>query len=105
MREIIGGKRRCGKTTSLIIKSSKENLIIVSPNACMARMTYDMSKSMGLDIPPPVTISDIGSLRGTKSDGILIDEIEMALEVLLGGLQVKGMSTSYNLKELPKIKE
>lgn len=100
--KIIGGKRCCGKTTELIKRANAENLYILCANKSIANMIFNQAKDMGLDIPYPITIHDL-PLNGSQIEEVLIDEVEMVLQQLIGK-RVVEMSTSYQLKELPSLK-
>lgn len=101
--EIIGGKRACGKTTQLIKRAHEEQLYILCPNETMARIIFNQSQDMGLNIPYPITIADL-PLRSKYIDRVLIDEVEMVLQQLVG-VKVEAMSTSYKLNELESFRE
>lgn len=98
--KVIGGKRMCGKTTRLIERANKENLYILCANKNMASIIYQQSQDMKLNIPYPVTVSEL-PLKGYMKE-ILVDEAEMVLSQL-AGKRVVGMSTSMELTELDKI--
>ncbi|WP_277680350.1 hypothetical protein, partial [Gracilibacillus dipsosauri] len=101
--KIIGGKRYCGKTTELIKKASDEHLYILCPNNDIARVIFKQAKKMGLDIPFPITISDL-PLKSPHIKEVLIDEVEMVLQQIIGK-RVVGMSTSYKMEELPSLRK
>lgn len=105
MSEIIGGKRYCGKTTQLIARSHKENIYILCGNQNIAKMIFDTANEMGLSIPYPITTKELPLSKGSSIREVLIDEVEMVLHDLLGGLEVKGMSTSYKLNELDSLRK
>lgn len=99
--KVIGGGRKCGKTTELIKKASKEGLYILCPNKNMARIIFKQAKDMGLNIPHPITVEDL-PLRSVHIDEVLIDEVEIVLQKLIGK-RVAGMSTTMPMEELPAI--
>src|SRR5690625_774571 len=99
--EVIGGKRYCGKTTELIKRASKDNLYILCANRNMAQAVANRAEEMKVDIPFPITVSEL-PLQGYNIDEILIDEVEMVLQQLIGK-RVVGMSTSYKLRDMPMI--
>ncbi|GAF63658.1 hypothetical protein BTS2_0549 [Bacillus sp. TS-2] len=98
--KIIGGKRYCGKTTELIKKASEEKIYILCANKTMARMIFRQAQDMELEIPFPVTVSEL-PLRGFMNE-ILIDEVEMVLNELIGK-RVIGMSSSMEFEELDSL--
>lgn len=100
-REVIGGERRCGKTTELIKRASEDNLYILCANRTMAKLIFEQAKDMKLDIPHPITIEDL-PLRSPYVDKVLIDEVEMILQQLIGR-PVESMSTSYVMREMHPI--
>lgn len=99
--KVIGGGRRCGKTTELIKKASKEGLYILCPNKNMARIIFKQAKDMGVNIPHPITVEDL-PLMSVHIDKVLIDEVEIVLQKLIGK-RVAGMSTTMPMEELPAI--
>lgn len=100
-REVIGGKRMCGKTTEFIKRASKENLYILCANKTIAKFMFKQANEMGLKIPYPVTVEEL-PLKGYMKE-ILVDEVEMVLAALTGN-QIAGMSTSLPLNELPSLR-
>ena len=100
---VIGGGRMVGKTTKLIKRASEEHLYILCPNKNMSRVIANQAKDMGLDIPYPITVDDL-PLHSTHIDEILIDEVEMVLQQLIGK-RIAGMSTSYRMEELPSLRD
>ncbi|PHA62885.1 hypothetical protein [Bacillus wiedmannii] len=94
---MIGGRRGCGKTTSLIKRASKENLYIVCATKQRAKYVVDKARTMGLDIPFPITISELPLNRYMKE--VLVDDSEDVLSALIGR-KVVGASTSLELKSL-----
>lgn len=102
-REVIGGKRKCGKTTELIKRSHETGVRILTANRHMARILMDQSRRMSLDIKPPLT-SDVNFKYFEDVEEVLIDEVELVLQQLIGK-RVVGMSTSYKLRELNSVKE
>lgn len=104
--EVIGGKRVCGKTTTLIKKAHEEQLYIICANKNMAQVTFKQAKDMGLDIPFPVSVEELrsNSLSSLRIDKVLIDEVELVLQMLIG-VDVKAMSTSYKMNELESFRK
>lgn len=100
--KIIGGKRKCGKSTELIRQSHETGVRILTANKQMANILMDESKRMGLDIKPPLT-PDVKFDYFEDVKEVLIDEVEMVLQQLIGK-RVTSMSTSYQLEELPSLR-
>lgn len=92
---MIGGRRQCGKTTSLIRKASAENLYIVCASKERVRYVADLARRMEVDIPFPISLSEI-PLRGCMRN-VLVDDVEDVLSALIGR-RVVGASTSMELK-------
>lgn len=101
-REVIGGKRYCGKTSELIKLASEKNIRILCPNKDMAWMITNEAKRMGVKIKPPLT-PDVRFENFLDEKEILVDEVEMVLAAITGK-QIVGMSTSLPLKELPSLR-
>lgn len=102
-REVIGGKRKCGKTTELIKRAHEKQLYILCANRHMAEYVFDQANEMKLDIPFPVTVDDL-PLRNLHNKEVLVDEAEMVLEQLIGK-RIAGMSTSMKMNEFYTIEE
>lgn len=100
--EIIGGRRYCGKTTELIQRAHKEQLYILCASTDMAMFIARQANEMGLNIPHPITVDELRSSNTNVKD-VLVDEVEKVLQQLIGK-RVAGMSTSYEMKELPSLK-
>lgn len=94
---MIGGRKACGKTTALIKKASTEHLYIVCASKERVRYVSDMARELGLDIPFPISLSEL-PLNGCMKE-ILVDDVEDVLSVLIGR-RVVGASTSMELKSL-----
>lgn len=94
---MIGGRRGCGKTTSLIKRASEENLYIVCASKQRAKYVVDKARTMGLDIPFPITVSEL-PLHGYIKE-VLVDDSEDVLSALINR-KVIGASTSMELKPL-----
>lgn len=104
MGSIIGGKPQCGKTTNLIKKSSEEWLYIVVANKEQALNLVKLAEHMGLEIPDPITFSELPISPGRHIKGVLIDEVEQLLTQVVGR-PVISMSTSYEMNEFVSLKE
>ena len=89
--KIIRTERGKGKTTELIKQSARDWSYILCMNKRNADYIFDMAREMGLDIPFPITPSDL-PLRGFKGS-VLIDEIDYILPMLIG-TEVDAITTS-----------
>lgn len=82
--KLIIGARRAGKTTRLIRESAEKSYYIVCDSEREARLISEQARSLGLDIPFPLTYREFVegryNVRGIK--GFLIDELEFLLQFL-----------------------
>lgn len=103
---IIGGNERCGKTYELIKKSSKEWLCIVCATDQQAEKIFIQAKSMGLNIPYPITADELLINRNSyiPIKKVLVDEIEQVLETAIQKPIVEA-STSMNMKVMDSLCE
>lgn len=101
--EVIGGKRMCGKTSELIRMAFREQLYILCADKRMAKIIYEQAKEMDLNIPYPITPDDL-PLTNPCINRVLIDEVEMLLQRLIGK-RISAMSTSYQLRDMPQLGE
>lgn len=92
MKLIIGG-RQTGKTTELIKHSAETGNYILVPNMNHAKNIAYQARSMGFDIPYPVTLSEmrnnnkfIGS--SIRRDGILVDDLDLVIRQLFDGIEI-----------------
>lgn len=92
--KIINLGRRQGKTTRLLYASEWNQIPILCANNMQRQYLVDRSKELGLQIPEPVTISDVVSDKSrwtkVKDKDILVDEAPMMLQSLLHALEFKG---------------
>lgn len=89
----------CGKTTELIRLSNKHGYYILVVNQDQAANVARMAKTMKLDIPYPITISELPLKSGKKINGILIDEVEQLLTTLIQK-PIKAFTTSLDVVDL-----
>ena len=97
MFEIIIGNRGVGKTTELIKKSAETGVHILVPTAMHANELYDRAKQMGLSIPDSITIEeyftiDVFQDTSIVSQGVYIDDAELVLQNLLGGIPIRSIT-------------
>ena len=92
--KIINLGRGQGKTVRLLYASEWNDTPILCANSMQKKYLVDKSKELGLQIPEPITTSDIvsGKLKeGVIRDrDILVDEAPMMLQSLLNALGLKG---------------
>lgn len=94
---IVIGERCSGKTTKLIKRSEKEELLIVTATVTQAENIFIRAKSMGYVIQKPVSIHQFlngcrygGCYRHTK--GILIDDLDIVLNCIFGDIPVEAVT-------------
>ncbi len=90
---IIYGDRGSGKTLELIKISHAERKYIVTTTFDEARRIAKCAKDIGLDIPFPISVSELPIVRGAKIDSVLVDNMEMIIPLLIG-CDVDVMTTS-----------
>jgi hypothetical protein len=105
--DMIAGRRASGKTTLLIKMSADGKGRIVEPTQKQAEYVKLMAKRMGLDIPEPISFSEM--LNSFYADGhyysknreekFLLDEVQTALGQL--GVTVATLDNSC-IKYLPE---
>jgi hypothetical protein len=95
---IIGGKRRCGKTTELIKIASEEHLYIVCADRSRVEYIAGLARQMELDIPFPISVSEL-PLRSPNIKQVLVDDIEDVLSSLINK-PVYQATSSLELKSL-----
>lgn len=98
MLKIIKG-RRTGKTTELIKISEKTHAYIVVATSRRQQLVADMARSMGANIPYPVTVEDYmrNQFRGTLVENILIDDADDVLRVIFSRLNIDAITMSTNV--------
>lgn len=76
--QVINAPAQSGKTTELIRLAAKDWLYIVCLNYARARNTFEMARSMGLQIPFPITWDEFigGRFCGRGIKGFLIDDLD-----------------------------
>ena len=97
MIQIIGS-RRSGRTTELIKLCKRLNeeaghndTIIVTADMVRAKIIMKMAEDLGYgDIPMPVPIVNIIKQRPTFYKRVLIDDMEYAMQYLLGQWELSG---------------
>ena len=100
MQMIMGG-RRSGKTAELIKRSAESGIYIMVSSRARASQIADQARSMGLDIPFPVTLEEYYKSRGfagssIRRDGVYIDDVEAVLRRMLPEIEVKTFTCTID---------
>lgn len=98
---IIDKPRGSGKTTELIITSYEKKIPIICFNYENAGYIKQMAHNLGLEIPDPIPFDDVRyALRGYRSAGVLIDDVDRILSMKIGlGLPVVAVSITNEKEE------
>ena len=101
--KIINLPRANGKTTRLLYASEFNNIPILCMNRDAKQHLLDSAKRLNLNIPEPITTSDvtIGGVFKTsmKDQDILVDEAPIVLQYLLNNLGMKGSIKAITLTD------
>ncbi|WP_449451654.1 hypothetical protein [Streptococcus suis] len=89
MTKLIGFGRCFGKTTMAILESHATGNQIICANNKMAKAVFQQAGQLGYTIPHPISINNRNLKEVTsnlnKSDlGVVVDDVEMVLQALLG---------------------
>lgn len=102
MMDIYVGARRSGKTATLIKKSAETGAYILVATKHQAHAVYRQAKEMDYDIPFPVTVSEITTMRNyfndsyMKKHGLLIDELRSVLDIAFCGIPIHGATLNVD---------
>lgn len=95
MTLIITGGRGTGKTALLIKHSAETGRYILVTNSNRAEGIYKQAKTMGYEIPYPITVSEFktgehGGFVGSsiRRDGLLVDDMNDVLNHMFNGIPV-----------------
>ncbi|EAD6849635.1 replicase [Listeria monocytogenes] len=98
---IIGGKRT-GKTTKIIQLSAENGRYILVKDKNEADNLAKLAIKLGLNIPYPVTIQEVGNgkLEGSiiRRDGLYVDNALDLLEQIIA-VPIAGASINYEVSE------
>ena len=101
--KIINLPRAKGKTTRLLYASEFNNVPILCASQAYKQYLLDSAKRLNLNIPEPITTSDvtIGGVFKTsmKDQDILVDEAPTVLQYLLNHLGMKGNIKAITLTD------
>lgn len=77
--------RGCGKTTRMLYASEFNNAPIICGTDSRKHYVMDMANSMKLNIPEPISVSDIicNRTRGKRFNKVLVDEVDDVLREIL----------------------
>ena len=88
MTKLIGFGRCLGKTTMAILESHATGHYIVCANRKHADNTFRFAKELGYTIPYPLSVSDtrfrFTDGRKQSNEPVIIDDVEMILQAMLG---------------------
>lgn len=77
-------KRGGGKSVRMLYASEYQNVPIVCMNSSHKEYLKRKAKELGLNIPEPITVEDIGDARtALNTTDVLVDEIPFVLQTLL----------------------
>jgi len=99
MERVIGGHRRCGKTTKIIRLSHDNNLYILCASEKRRKFIVDKAEAMGLHILWPVT-PDEAPFRYVHN--LLVDDVEAVLEEFTRA-RIILMTTSFKMEEMKEV--
>lgn len=92
--KIINLGRGQGKTARLLYASEWQDIPILCSNNMQKKYLIDKSKELGLQIPEPITVSNVVSdkLSGStiRDKDLLVDEAPMILQSLLNAIGMRG---------------
>lgn len=101
--KIINLRRGQGKTTRLLYASEFNDMPILCSTLTEKRHLQEQAKRCGLEIPEPITVSDVTSntLRDNEEilKDILVDEAPMVLQNLLSSLGMRSRVRAITLTE------
>lgn len=92
--EVIYQKRQTGKTTKLIKLSAEHFYCIVCHSPMEAKRIAHLAKSMGLDIPFPLTYSEFLNKNYSAQNvkGLLIDDAYALLSTVAESCEIKAIT-------------
>lgn len=98
-RKMLGGQRKCGKTTRMVLMSSEKGIPILTCNRNMVKLLECTAKDMGVKIPRPISAKDfaLGSSQ-LNCTSVLVDEIDWVVANLIGADVVVSTTSSEFVK-------
>ena len=102
---IIGGKRKCGKTTRAILESNESRAVIVTATREMAKCIEMQAKKMGLNIQRPLGYEEFIQQQnnGLMFEEVIIDEVELVLRKALNVKNIVLSTASTMIEELDEL--
>lgn len=102
---IIGGKRKCGKTTRAILESNESRAVIVTATKEMAKCIEMQAKKMGLNIQRPLGYEEFIQQQnnGLMFEEVIIDEVELVLRKALNVKNIVLSTASTRIEELDEL--
>lgn len=102
---IIGGKRKCGKTTRAILESNESGVVIVTATKEMAKCIEMQAKNMGLNIPKPLGYEEFIQQQnnGLMFEEVIIDEVELVLRKALNVKNIALITANIKIEELDEL--
>jgi hypothetical protein len=95
--QVIARGRAMGKTTELIKLAAEKFAYIICINKQEVDRVWHQAEQMGLDIPFPLTIDQLGSRdRSQQVNGYLVDNAELILQQIVGHRPLLAISISTN---------
>ena len=90
-------KRGSGKTKKLIELSGETGATIVTLTNVSSKYTMQLAKELGIDIPKPITYTDLLNDRTLRTNGVLFDEIQLYFDKLLSRYNVIAVTSTLEL--------
>ena len=98
---MLGGQRKCGKTTRMVLMSSEKGIPILTCNRHMVKLLEYTAKDMGVKMPTPLSADDMAERRlRLRGGSILVDEIDLVVAKLIGASNVVASTTSSEFVKL-----
>lgn len=99
IKNLIVADRQTGKTRHLITKCSQDKYsLIVFPTNAMCRYVFKEAKSMGAEIPMPITFSDFvkGKFDSRNVEKFYFDELQISLSNMANGVPIDTVVIGAN---------
>lgn len=103
LEKLIFGDRHSGKTTELIKESARTGAYIVVSRMNEAHYVFRFAKELGLNIPFPLTVTDIISEPSSSyifQKGILIDDLEEIISRLFNHITIHAATVDCTTLEV-----
>lgn len=97
---VIFGGRGTGKSYELIKKSNEGQIPILVSTKEQARFISLKARSLDIDIPQPITVSELPTRKGSGIDKLLVDNAESVLRAITG-FHIVNMSVESEILYLP----